>query len=346
MKVKFFGAARTVTGSQVQVCANKKTILIDCGMFQGRRQETYERNKNFLYDPAQVDQLLLSHSHIDHSGNIPNLVKKGFAGSIYATPAAIELCKIMLRDSAYLQQKDMEWVNKIRARKNEPPVEPLYTLEDAEACMDMFVGVDFNKEFSVGPGITAHFRDAGHILGSASVVLEVEEHGAIKRIGYTGDIGRPNMPLTRDPNQIRDLDCLIMESTYGNRLHSPFVNVEEELAQLINDTARNGGKILIPSFAVGRTQLLVYILHKLYDENRIPDIPIFVDSPMALKATAVFNEHLMDLDRETQRQFISHSANPFEFGRLKYVETVDESKTLNTLSFPHVMQRLTRWPEK
>jgi metallo-beta-lactamase family protein len=337
MKIKFCGAVRTVTGSQVIVSVNGRNVLIDCGMFQGRRQETYARNKNFLYDPSTVHLVLLSHSHVDHSGNIPNLVKKGFSGSIYATGATVDLCKIMLKDSAYLQQKDIEWVNKIRARKNEPPVEPLYTMEDVEACLDLFVELDFDKEFSIGQELSAHFRDAGHILGSASVVIEAQEQGVKKKIGYTGDIGRPNMPLTNDPNQMRDLDCLIMETTYGNRLHSPFANVEEELVQLIAETAKNGGKILIPSFAVGRTQLLIYLLHKLYDENRIPDIPIYVDSPMALKATEVFKHHLRELDRETQRIFIDNHTDPFEFGRLKYVETVEESKALNHLSYPHII---------
>lgn len=337
MKIKFCGAVRTVTGSQVIVSVNGRNVLIDCGMFQGRRQETYDRNKNFLYDPSTIHLVLLSHSHVDHSGNIPNLVKKGFSGSIYATGATVDLCKIMLKDSAYLQQKDIEWVNIIRARKNEPPVEPLYTIEDVEACLDLFVGLEFDREFTIGQGMSAHFRDAGHILGSASVVIEAQEQGVNKKVGYTGDIGRPNMPLTNDPNQMRDLDCLIMETTYGNRLHSPFANVEEELVQLITETAKSGGKILIPSFAVGRTQLLVYLLHKLYDENRIPDIPIYVDSPMALKATEVFKHHLKELDRETQRIFINNHTDPFEFGRLKYVESVEDSKKLNHLSYPHII---------
>ena len=243
----------------------------------------------------------------------------------------------MLKDSAYLQHKDVEWVNKIRARKKESPVEPLYTLEDVEASLDLFTGIEYDKTFTVGTGINATFRDAGHIIGSASILLEIEEGGVYKRIGYTGDIGRSNMPIIHDPNQLRDLDILIMESTYGNRDHSPFGDSEDRLAQLITETSKSGGKIIIPAFAVGRTQAIVYILHKLFNENRIPEIPIFVDSPMAFHATEVFRSHLENLDRETYRIFIQNNEDPFGFRRLKYIETVEESKKLNTLSYPHII---------
>ncbi len=337
MKIQFCGAARTVTGSQFVVSANGTSILLDCGMFQGRRSETYEKNKNFFFDPSTIDSLILSHAHIDHSGNIPNLVKKGFSGSIYATEPTVDLCKIMLKDSAYLQQKDVEWVNRIRARKNEPPVEPLYTIEDVEASLDLFVGIEYDKTFTIGNGINATFRDAGHILGSASTLLEIKEGSVCKRLGYTGDIGQPNMPIIRDPNQLRDLDILLMESTYGNRHHSPHTDSEEKLVQLIIETAQSGGKIIIPAFAVGRTQAIVYILHKLFNANRIPEIPVFVDSPMANHATEVFRSHLEDLDRETYRVFLQGNEDPFGFKRLKYIETVEESKRLNSLSYPHII---------
>ena len=337
MKIQFCGAVRTVTGSQFVVSANGTSILLDCGMFQGRRKETYEKNKNFHFNPASIDNLILSHAHIDHSGNIPNLVRNGFKGSIYATQPTVDLCKIMLKDSAYLQQKDVEWVNKIRARKNEPPIEPLYTLEDVEASLNLFVGVEYDKTFTIGPDINVTFRDAGHILGSASILLEIEEGSVCRRLGYTGDIGRPNMPIIRDPNQLRELDILIMESTYGNRIHAPYTDSEERLAQLINKAAKSGGKIIIPAFAVGRTQSIVYILHKLFNENRIPEIPVFVDSPMANHATEVFRSHFEDLDRETYRIFLQNNEDPFGFKRLKYVETVEESKKLNQLSYPHII---------
>lgn len=337
MKIQFCGAARTVTGSQFVVSANGTSILLDCGMFQGRRSETYEKNQNFLFDPSTIDCAILSHAHIDHSGNIPNLVKKGFRGSIYATEPTVDLCKIMLKDSAYLQQKDVEWVNKIRARKNEPPVTSLYTIEEVEASLDMFVGIDYDKTFTVGTDVNVTFRDAGHILGSASTLLEIKENSVYKRLGYTGDIGQPKMPIIHDPNQLRDLDILIMESTYGNRHHSPHADSEEKLAQLIVETAQSGGKVIIPSFAVGRTQAIVYLLHKLFNENRIPEIPVFVDSPMANSATDVFRSHLEDLDRETYRIFLRNNEDPFGFKRLTYVETVEESKKLNSLSYPHII---------
>jgi metallo-beta-lactamase family protein len=274
---------------------------------------------------------------MDHSGNIPNLIKNGFKGSIYATEPTVDLCKIMLKDSAYLQQRDIEWVNKIRAKKREAPVEPLYTLQDVEDSLNSFVGVDYDRVFTVGQGINVTLRDAGHILGSASVLLEVEENRKKKRIGYTGDIGRPGMPIMHDPNQLRDLDILIMETTYGNRLHSDPVDVEEQLAQIIINTTKTGGKIIIPSFAVGRTQVIIYILHKLFNENRIPELPIFVDSPMATHTTNIFRNYLEKLDRETKRIFLKDNRDPFGFRRLKYVETVEESKQLNSLDYPHII---------
>jgi metallo-beta-lactamase family protein len=337
MKIHFCGALQTVTGSQFVVSVNGTSILLDCGMFQGRRQETYDKNKNFLFDPSSLSMCILSHAHMDHSGNIPNLVSKGFGKSIYATQPTVDLCKIMLKDSAYLQQRDVEWVNKIRARDGTPPVEPLYTLEEVNASLDLFVGIDYDKTFTVGPGVEVTFRDAGHILGSASILLEIEEKGRKKRLGYTGDIGRQNMPIMHDPNQLRDLDILIMECTYGNRLHTPYSDVEDHLARLIIDTAKSGGKVIIPSFAVGRTQLIVYILHKLFNENRIPDMPVFVDSPMACHATEVFRSYLKTLDRETERIFLLDNEDPFGFTRLKYVDTVEESKSLNSLVYPHII---------
>ncbi len=338
MQIQFCGAAQTVTGSQILVSINGKRVLLECGLYQGKRQETYEKNHNFLFNPAEVDVMILSHAHIDHSGNIPNLVKQGFKGSIYATQATIDLCKIMLRDSAFLQEKDLEWVNVIRRRQHLPEMIPLYTIGDVENAMDHFVGVDFDKAFTIAPGVEAMLRDAGHILGSASVHLEIKENGFRPlRLGFTGDIGRPNMPLTNDPNVLRDLDMLIMESTYGNRHHSDFEAVEEELAGIIRDTAGNGGKVIIPSFAVGRTQQLVYILHKLFNQNRIPDMPVYVDSPLACDATDVFRSHLDYLDRETKRLFITDHEDPFGFSRLTYIHDVDNSKKLNGQTYPHVI---------
>jgi metallo-beta-lactamase family protein len=337
MNIQFCGAAQTVTGSQILISVNGKRILLECGLFQGRRQEAYERNQKFLFDPSTIDAVILSHAHIDHSGNIPNLVKHGYRKAIYCTPATADLCKIMLRDSAYLQSKDVEWVNKIKRKNKQPLIEPLYTLSDVEACLDLFAGIDYDKPLPIAPGIAAMFREAGHILGSAGIHLEIEENGRQWRLGFSGDIGRPNMPMTRDPNILRDLDILIMESTYGNRLHGNYDDVEEELATMVRDTAANGGKVIIPSFAVGRTQHLVYVLHKLFDENRIPDMPVFVDSPLACEATDIFKRYPQYLDREAKRVFLDNDESPFEFSRLTYVHSVEESKKLNGLPFPHII---------
>jgi metallo-beta-lactamase family protein len=337
MKFQFHGAAQTVTGSQFLLKVNGHTILFECGMFQGKRQEMFEKNRNFKYDPATVEAMVLSHAHIDHSGNIPNLVRKGFKGRIYATQPTVDLCRIMLKDSAYLQLKDIEWVNRIRARSNQPLFKPLYTMEDAEAAMQFFEAVPYDKAFPLCNGVTATFREAGHILGSAGVSLEITENGRITRCGFTGDLGRPGMPILQDPNLIRDLDVLIMETTYGNRRHTPIADVEEEMVQIVRSVASNGGKVIIPAFAVGRTQQLVYILHKLFNENRIPEIPIFVDSPLACEATCVFRKHPECFDRETNRIFMADHEDPFGFGRLKYVQDIAESKSLNGLTYPHII---------
>jgi metallo-beta-lactamase family protein len=337
MEIHFCGGAQTVTGSQFVIHVNGKNLLLECGLFQGKRQESYDKNVNFLYDPASISSLILSHAHIDHSGNIPNLTKKGFTGSIYATPPTVDLCKIMLKDSAYLQERDVFWVNRIHSRQNQPLVAPIYTIADAEKCLDSFVGIDFDRTFTVAPDVSVTFRDAGHILGSASILMEISEKGKNIRFGFTGDIGRPNMPVMHDPNVLWDLDALMIESTYGDRHHNSYEDVEEELAETIREVSKNGGKVLIPAFAVGRTQLIVYIIHKLFDQDRIPEIPIYVDSPMACHATDVFREYPDYFDRETHRIFLDDNSDPFEFRRLTYVQDVEESKRLNGLSFPHVI---------
>lgn len=338
MQIEFIGGARTVTGSQHLLHINGKKILLDCGQFQGKRSETYDKNKNFKFNPAEVDALILSHAHIDHSGNIPNLVSKGFNGLIYATSATVDLCQIMLRDSAHLQEKDIEFINKKRKKKNEDELDPLYTLEDVEKSMQHFVGVQYNRTIDLFPGVRFTFRDAGHILGSAGVHLEIEEPGNKKiSLGFSGDIGRPDSPVIKSPDVLRDLDVLIMESTYGNRLHSPAEEVEEDFSSTINSVIDNGGKIIIPAFAVGRTQTIVYMLHKLFDENRIPEIPIYVDSPLAVDATNVFRSHPECMDRETYRIFLEDGNDPFGFGRLKYIKKSEESKELNEKSGPMII---------
>jgi metallo-beta-lactamase family protein len=337
MKIQFLGAAQTVTGSKHLLTINGKKILLDCGLFQGRRKEAYSINQNFSFDAENLDFMILSHAHIDHSGNIPNLVKNGYNGPIYATAATVELCQIMLRDSAYLQEMDIKWVNKRRLRKGETPIKPLYTMEDVEKAMKQFIGLQYDRSTEIADGIDLIFRDAGHILGSAGILLEIKENGRSMRLGFSGDIGHKNMPIIRDPNLLRDLDVLIMETTYGNRQHRKSGDVEEELAEYVRDVSAKGGKIIIPAFAVGRTQRITYMLHKLFNQNRIPDIPVFIDSPMACNATEVFRLHPECFDRETNRLFMQDNEDPFGFGRLAYTREVEKSKQLNELKTPHII---------
>lgn len=337
MIIQFLGGAQTVTGSQHLIQVNGKNILLECGLFQGKRKDTYKINRSFSYDPEKLDVMLLSHAHIDHSGNIPNLVKRGYDGPIYATGATVDLCKVMLLDSAYLQERDAKWLNKKRKKKGIDPVEPLYTTEDVGKALSAFVGVQYDRSLNIAPGVNATFRDAGHILGSAGIFLDIEEKGKRIALGFSGDIGRKGTPILADPNVLRDLDLLIMESTYGDRIHEKSDDVMERLAMLIRSTAESGGKIIIPAFAVGRTQLLVYMLHLLFDQDRIPSVPIFVDSPLATNATEIFRLHPECFDREVYRQFLLDHHDPFGFARLKYIREVKNSKELNSLQGPHII---------
>lgn len=337
MKIEFCGGARTVTGSQHLLEVNGHRVLLECGLFQGRREEAFERNHNFCFDPSTIDAMVLSHAHIDHSGNIPSFVRRGFEGPVYTTHASADLCKIMLKDSAFLQERDLHFANKIRARQKQPPVEPLYGMRDVDKAITQFRGQDYDSPFAVCDGVTATLRDAGHMLGSAGVLLQIQEGDRSIRLGFSGDIGRTEVPILRDPNVIRDVDALIIESTYGDRLHSPREDSEDELAGIINGVAKHGGKVIIPAFAVGRTQVLVYMLHRLFNQGRIPDIPIYVDSPLAVAATQVFRDHPECFDEETFREFVNDDADPFGFGRLEYVKDVQDSKRLNALTFPHII---------
>jgi len=345
LEIQFIGGARTVTGSQHLLHINGKKILLDCGLFQGRRKEAFEINRSFSprdgfpkFSPSEIDALVLSHAHIDHSGNIPNLVKNGFDGPIYATSATVDLCKVMLRDSAHLQERDVHIINKIRKKQKKNLFEPLYLPDDVENAMSHFIGLQYNKSTEIFPGINFTFQDAGHILGSASILLEIKESNGKKiNLGFTGDIGRPVMPLIRTPDLLRDLDLLIMESTYGNRIHSDPEEVEEELAEIVRICFDRKGKIIIPAFAVGRTQLLVYVLHKLFDQNRIPELPIYVDSPLAVEATNIFRSHPECFDRETYRVFLQNKEDPFGFSRLTYIPSVEQSKELNEKNEPMII---------
>ncbi len=338
MEIQFHGAAQTVTGSQHLITVNGSRILLECGLFQGRRRESYERNRNLPFDAAMVDAMVLSHAHIDHSGNIPNLVRSGFRGPIYCTFATRDLCSAMLRDSAYIQEQDAAYVNKKRARKGEPPIEPIYTYEDAVNSLAQFVSVGYGRSIPIAPGVTCTFLDAGHILGSALVLLEIKENEKQTRLLFTGDLGRRHLPILRDPTVPPQADVLITESTYGDRLHPSPPQAEARLRDLVTAVCSQGGKVVIPAFAVGRTQEIVYSLHRLSRQHSIPDVPIFVDSPLAVDVTEVFRLHPECYDKELHR-FMAQDRHPdpFGFDRLTYVRRTEDSKALNDLKGPAVI---------
>jgi metallo-beta-lactamase family protein len=335
IKLTFTGAAGSVTGSRHLIEYDNKKILLDCGLFQGKRKDTYERNLNFPFNPAEIDALLLSHAHIDHIGNVPNLVKQGFKGDIHCTLATADLVGIMLLDSAHIQENDIAFVNKIRNKHNQPPVEPLYIREDVPPVMDLIAAHAYNHVFKVD-NIRGIFRDAGHIIGSAITVLDFDDAGRKLSLCYTGDLGRPNLPIIRDPYRVPEADVLIIESTYGDRLHSDIKNVEDRLVAVINQTIARQGKIIIPSFALERTQELIYTLHQLFLKKWIPDIPVYVDSPLAIDATEIFRLHPECFDQETN-EFLRTVDDPFGFRHLHYTRTADESKLINNIEGPVII---------
>jgi metallo-beta-lactamase family protein len=337
MKLTFHGATRTVTGSQHMLEVNGTRILLDCGLFQGKRQETFERNSHLPFDPRAVDVMVLSHAHIDHSGNIPSLVKNGFRGDILCTFATRDLCATMLRDSAHIQQYDVEYVNKKRARAGQPLVDPIYTMEDAVRSLKNFLAIGYEREYRITPDIVLTLLDAGHILGSAIVVLDIAENGRARRVAFSGDLGRADRPILRDPTPLDEADVLLIESTYATRKHESFPEAERELERIINETYRRGGKVIIPSFAVGRTQELVYRLHQLKLRRDIPvDLAVFVDSPLAIDATSIFRLHPECYDEEVE-DFLFESGDPFGFSDLRYTRSVEASKELNFLREPAVI---------
>jgi metallo-beta-lactamase family protein len=339
MKIYFHGAARTVTGSQHLVEVNGHRLLLECGLYQGKRRETYERNLNFPFDHKSIDAVILSHAHIDHSGNLPNLAKKGYEGPVFATEATAHLAEIMLRDSGHIHESDARYVNKKRLRRGEPPIEPLYTIEDAARVQGLLREVSYESPFEPVPGVMARFYEAGHILGSAGVCLDIEESGRQTRLWFSGDIGRAELPLIRDPVLPREADLLIMESTYGDRLHKGIDAAYEKLQRVVKRTVDRGGKVIVPAFAVGRTQELVYCLHRMIDSGDIPRIPVFVDSPLAVNVTDIFRAHPECFD-EAAREFIdmdhAHQA-ALGFDLLTYVRSVEESKALNRRHDPMVI---------
>ncbi len=338
MEIQFLGAAQTVTGSQYLISANGSRILLECGLFQGKRQEMFERNRHLPFDAASIDALVLSHAHIDHSGNIPNLVRTGFGGPVYCTSATRDLCAAMLQDSGAIQENDVAYVNEKRARQGLPPFKPIYTQADAIASLRHFVSVGYNRPITVAPGVQCTFLDAGHILGSAIVLLEIEEGRKTTRLLFSGDLGRNRMPILRDPTPAPQADALIIESTYGDQLHPTYEEAEQWLLEVIGETCSHGGKVVIPAFAVGRTQEIVYSLHRLASAGKLPDVPVFVDSPLAVNATEIFRLHPECYDEEL-RTFIAHDRHPdpFGFDRLHYVRSVEDSKALNDLRGPAVI---------
>jgi metallo-beta-lactamase family protein len=338
MDIHFWGAARTVTGSAHYLKINGQTLLLDCGLFQGRRSEAFSTNRSFRFPPEEVDAVVLSHAHIDHSGNLPNLVQHGYDGPIYATSSTVDLCKLMLMDSARIQESDARFVNKRRQRQGKPLVEPLYTEKDAKQAINQLEKRPYSQPFEVLPGVTATLFEAGHILGSAAVALDIEEKGHKTRLWFSGDIGRPNMPILKDPVLPSEADYLIMESTYGDRPHPSYAQACEELNKVLVKTLNRGGKVIIPAFAVGRTQELVYAIHRMMDAGDIPAVPVFVDSPLAVNVTDVFKRHREDFDEEAVEMVRSdpHGA-ALGFDRLTYIRSVEESKELNYRDDPMII---------
>jgi metallo-beta-lactamase family protein len=333
--VTFWGAARTVTGSMHQVTACGQSLLLDCGLFQGRRADALERNRAFPFRPRDLDAVLLSHAHIDHCGNLPNLVSQGFAGPIYCTAATRALAAVMLGDAAKIHEEDADYLNRKRAR-GEPKVEPLYTGREVYRTLLRLQAVPYDTPVPLAPGLEATFVDAGHLLGSAMLSLRIETLGGTRRLTFTGDLGRPGVPILRAPSPVPPGDLIISESTYGGHTHEPVEETAERLGEVVRRTVARGGKVVIPAFSVGRTQTVVYFLHQLIRAGRLPDVPVFVDSPMAVRATEAFRAHPECFEAATLRLLREHP-EVFGEGHVRYVEKVHESIALNDRPGPCVI---------
>lgn len=387
MFITFYGATREVTGSLFLLNTNSDNILMDCGMFQGRRKEAAEKNKVFPFDPAIISNVVLSHAHIDHSGRLPLLTKKGFKGRIICSRPTAAACEYLLPDSAHIQESDADYLNykmvrhtlstmkksknaknisghRLREIKgllkknrhhldaetidkfieefNLNAVRPLYNMQDAEIALDFFDGIPYQYPVTVGKNTTCTIYDAGHILGSAMNLIKVHENGTSRNILHTGDIGRFGKPIINDPSlhfaeEDQEIDLLLMESTYGNREHGPIVDLKKQLVGVLNDTLSKNGTVIIPAFAFGRTQTLLYILHELYNENAVPLVPIYVDSPLAIKLTSVFGEHPEVFDEEAHEDFLEKGINPFKFDQLNFIGSVEESMAVNRQPGPQIV---------
>ncbi|MFC1798598.1 MBL fold metallo-hydrolase RNA specificity domain-containing protein [Thermodesulfobacteriota bacterium] len=387
MQVTFYGGTREVTGSMHVISNAKDKIMLDCGMFQGRRKESEEKNRVMPIDPRMITNVVLSHAHIDHSGRIPLLVKNNFPGRIICTRVTADACEYLLMDSAHIQESDAKYLNykmvrslmvemkkssktqnvsqaqmrkikkilkKGRHEINEnvindlmnkhqlDRIKPLYTKDDAENALEQFDGYPYNHPVTIGNDTICTFYDAGHILGSAITMIKAHDNGRSVNICYTGDIGRFDKPILKDPTlqfpeEDRDVDLLIMESTYGDREHGPVKDIKDELKQVLIDTVERGGTLIIPAFAYGRTQALIYVLHELYNEGEVPKVPIYVDSPLATKLTKIFGEHPEVYDNETHETFLQRGKNPFSFEQMHFTSSVEESIALNRDETPHIV---------
>ncbi|MBP9850801.1 MAG: MBL fold metallo-hydrolase [Candidatus Peribacteraceae bacterium] len=338
IKLISHGAAREVTGTCHEIKVGDVSILLDCGMFQGKRSEAAAKNQGFSFDAKTgIDAMVLSHAHMDHSGRIPLLYKKGYQGAIFCTYATQDITEVMLQDSGYIQEKDEEFHRRHLEKSMLPWNGPLYTQQDASECMKLFVGKNYHERFQVVPGVYCTFIEAGHILGSAMMLLEIEKDGKTVRVGFTGDVGRSTLPIIRDPEAMPQVDYLICESTYGDREHDSILTARDKLRDVIVKTAARGGKVLIPAFSLERTQEIVYDLHVLWDAKEIPAIPIIIDSPLASRVTAIFQKHPECYDQEMYDRFLKKAHNPFQFSLVNYTESVEESKELNGARGPMVI---------
>ncbi|HEY1958808.1 MAG TPA: MBL fold metallo-hydrolase [Polyangiaceae bacterium] len=338
IRIEFVGAAQTVTGSKHLVHTPHATVLLDCGLFQGRRREAYDVNKNLGFNASEVDVAVLSHAHIDHSGALPMLCKSGFEGTIYGTPATRDLCAVMLEDAAAIQEQDAEYINR-SIEKDHVQMEratPLYGPQDVVRVLERMISVPYARTVPIADGVKITFHDAGHVLGSAITVLDVEDEGQTKRILFTGDLGRNHIPILRDPESADAVNVLVTESTYGDRLHPALEAMDEALVELINRVYKRGGKMIVPSFALERAQEIVFAISRLRSKKLIPSMPVYVDSPLTVKITDVFRMHPECYDEET-RALIAGRESPFEFESLRYVSDKEDSKAIDANHQPCII---------
>ncbi|MBL7931287.1 MAG: MBL fold metallo-hydrolase [Bacteroidia bacterium] len=338
MKIKFIGATESVTGSKHLLLTEKgRQVLLDCGLYQGMGRETDEMNRHLDLDPSKIDAVILSHGHIDHCGNLPNLVKQGFNGWIYCTPATYDVCSILLIDSAHIHEGDIRFLNKRRTRTGQSPLKPLYTVHEAEKCLKHFKKITFDTDFHLNDELSFRFTENGHIIGSAAITVTVVEQGKTTRLAFTGDIGRYSDPLLIAPENFPQADYIICESTYGDRLHEPVGDTESKLMNILNKTCvENQGKVIIPAFSLGRTQEILYMFDKLKNKGLLPDIKLYVDSPLSSKATNIVRKHPESFNEEL-RNYLKRDPDPFGFKNLSYIEETAESKALNEMKEPCVI---------